>query len=442
VPHVRQKPDFCGEACAEMWLRKLGTSADQDYVFNQSGLDPMKARGCWTADLATALKRIGFRVGDVWARIDAEKADKAAEGVAAQWAATLADLRAGVPSIVCMHYDDQPSTTEHFRLVLGYDPKTDEVIYHEPAAADGAYKRMKRDAFLKTWALKGTGKTWTVIRLRLEAGEIKIGPKPEGLAPADFCQHLMDLKKKVPEGEGFTAVLEPPFFVVGDESPAMVRQRAQQTVRWAVDKLKDLYFKKDPAEIIDIWLFKNKDSYETHAKSLFGDNPTTPFGYYSSANRALVMNIATGGGTLVHEIVHPFIRSNFPECPSWLNEGLGSLYEQSEEKDGRIHGRTNWRLKGLQEAIEKGKVPPLDALCRTSDREFYDKDRGTNYAQARYLCYYLQEKGLLAKFYRDFAANRKEDPTGYRTLVQVLGEKDMDAFKKRWEEYVMKLRFP
>ena len=24
VPHVKQKPDFCGEACAEMYLRKLG----------------------------------------------------------------------------------------------------------------------------------------------------------------------------------------------------------------------------------------------------------------------------------------------------------------------------------------------------------------------------------------------------------------------------------
>ena len=41
------------------------------------------------------------------------------------------------------------------------------------------------------------------------------------------------------------------------------------------------------------------------------------------------MNIATGGGTLVHEIVHPFMAANFEQCPSWFNEGLGSLYEQS-----------------------------------------------------------------------------------------------------------------
>ena len=48
------------------------------------------------------------------------------------------------------------------------------------------------------------------------------------------------------------------------------------------------------------------------------------------------MNISTGGGTLVHEIVHPFIQSNFPNCPSWFNEGLGSLYEQCRERNGKI----------------------------------------------------------------------------------------------------------
>ena len=63
VPHVRQKPDFCGEACAAMYLQKLGRPVDQDYVFDQSGLDPMEARGCYTKELAAALrKRPGLRI--------------------------------------------------------------------------------------------------------------------------------------------------------------------------------------------------------------------------------------------------------------------------------------------------------------------------------------------------------------------------------------------
>jgi hypothetical protein len=53
-----------------------------------------------------------------------------------------------------------------------------------------------------------------------------------------------------------------------------------------------------------------------------------------------------------------------------------------------------------------------------------------------------QEKGLLVKFYRQFAAGQKDDPTGYKTLKAVLGEADMAAFQKRWVTYVSGLRFP
>ncbi|MHC4337381.1 MAG: hypothetical protein ACYSTG_05450 [Planctomycetota bacterium] len=77
VPHVRQKSDFCGEACAEMYLRKLGKKISQDYVFDQSGIDPFNGRGCFTVELARALKRIGFKVGNVWYKVAAEKADGA-----------------------------------------------------------------------------------------------------------------------------------------------------------------------------------------------------------------------------------------------------------------------------------------------------------------------------------------------------------------------------
>ena len=73
-------------------------------------------------------------------------------------------------------------------------------------------------------------------------------------------------------------------------------------------------------------------------------------------------------------------------------------------------------------------------------RAFYDDDaQGTHYAQARYLCYYLQERGLLTRFYREFHAAHASDPTGFDTLKKVLGETDMDAFQRRWEQFVLGL---
>ncbi len=259
-----------------------------------------------------------------------------------------------------------------------------------------------------------------------------------------FAQHVAQVRQRAPEG--FTVVEQPPFVVVGDESAEMVRKRAADTVKWAVDRLKELYFDCDPVETMEIWLFRDKESYIKHAFQLFGDTPTTPFGYYSAEHRALVMNIATGGGTLVHEIVHPYVHANFPECPVWFNEGLASLYEGCIEKDGQIYGLTNWRLFDLKDAITEGKTLSFEQLMVLSEEEFYggtvDASSGVFYAQARYLCYYLQEQGLLVTYYRDFVANAQTDPTGFNTLVRVLGETDMAAFKTKWEAFVQELRFP
>jgi hypothetical protein len=258
--------------------------------------------------------------------------------------------------------------------------------------------------------------------------------------PADFAAHVAALRAKLP-WEGFTIVVQEPFVVIGDEPPARVRSRAKGTVKWASDRLKALYFKEDPLAIVDVWLFKDKASYLRGNRALFDLTPSTPFGYYSPDDQALVMNIATGGGTLVHEMVHPFVAANFPGCPSWFNEGLASLYEQCRDVDGRITGLTNWRLPILQKALREERLPKLATLAE-SGRGFYTRDEGTNYAHARYLCYYLQERGLLVAFYERFRATRALDPSGQRALRDVLGVQDLERFQaETWTPYVRALRF-
>src|SRR3954468_17500129 len=94
VPHILQRPDFCGEACVEMVLRKLGKRGDQDYVFETSGLDPALGRGCYTRELARAVRQIGFRPGEVFYSVDPTRA---AEELEEQWRAVHADLANGIP---------------------------------------------------------------------------------------------------------------------------------------------------------------------------------------------------------------------------------------------------------------------------------------------------------------------------------------------------------
>lgn len=260
------------------------------------------------------------------------------------------------------------------------------------------------------------------------------------ISPESLQEYAAELRAALPEA-GYTVLVETPFVVIGNEAPERVRQHAERTIRWAVKHLQQDYFSRDPQPIVEIWLFGDKESYEAGCERLTGAKPGTPFGFYSAANRKLIMNIATGGGTLVHEIVHPFMAANFPGCPAWFNEGLASLYEQCGEEAGQITGYTNWRLRGLQLAISDQRALPIPAVVGTSTREFYGESAGLHYATARYLCLFLQERKLLREFYHRFRADAAEDPTGIGTLTRLLSVTDWNQFQTDWQSWVEQLQF-
>ncbi|MEO8702214.1 MAG: DUF1570 domain-containing protein [Kofleriaceae bacterium] len=265
----------------------------------------------------------------------------------------------------------------------------------------------------------------------------------DSFTQVEYGEHIAELRARLrKQGLGHLNVrIEDPFVVVGDSSLGALA-RSSGTVRWAADKLEQDFFDKRPTKILDIYLFATAESYETGVLALTGEAPSTPYGFYSSTHGAMFMNIATGGGTLVHEIVHPYVEADFPSAPAWLNEGLGSLFEQSAERDGRIVGLTNWRLGGLQRTIERGRLQAFSTLTHLPHTAFYGDETGTNYAQSRYLMYYLQEQGKLREFYQAFRDGHDRDPTGYKTLTAALDARDMAAFTRRWERYVMDLEFP
>ncbi len=243
-----------------------------------------------------------------------------------------------------------------------------------------------------------------------------------------------ELRKEL-EGKGFTVVVEAPFVIVGDESPKKVQSRVN-FVDWVVKLIEKDYFDKQPDKILVIWLFRNITTYKAGAKKFFDDEPTTPYGYYSSDDNALVMNIGPGAGTLSHELVHPYIEANFPDAPSWFNEGLASLYEQPREREGHMWGTTNWRLPGLTSMITARKLPSLRDLLTTSRDGFYDASYDS-YAYARFLCQYLQDHGKLREFYRAFVADK--DHTGVASLEKILGQ-SLEEFQPLFNKWALSLR--
>ena len=415
-----------------MYLNNLGEEVDQDYVFDAAGVDPSVGRGLIARELNGALREIGFHTGDVWTPVRSQR------DVHNQLGQMLEDLAADIPSIVCMNTARGPENTEHFRLILGYDARTDELIYHEPAVDDGAYRRMSANLFIELWPLKSEGTPDTIVRMRLKPGALAFGEQSSNRTAADYAQHIIQLRTGIPER--FTVLAEPPFVVIGNGTRKQVAAHARRTVHWTVTLLMRDFFLKEPDKILDIWVFEDEASYRYYAKQIFNDVPDTPYGYYSPNSGALVMNIGLGGGTLVHEIVHPFIEANFPDCPPWFNEGLGSLYEWPEDMDGRIYGVVNWRLAGLVQDIRAGRLGSFRRLMNLNQRQFYSEDTGANYAQSRYLLQYLQYKQKLRPYYHAFEKKHRTDPSGLHTLKQILGIEDLQRFQHEWEQWVLTLK--
>jgi hypothetical protein len=262
-------------------------------------------------------------------------------------------------------------------------------------------------------------------------------------ATPDYAAHVAAQKKRYGAAvKDLVTVVEPPFVVWGDEGALQVQRSAENTVRWAVKHLEAQFFARRPAAIYDIFLFKDADSYTRHAKALWGDTPTTPFGYASSQHRALVMDISTGGGTLVHEMVHPYVAANFPAAPTWINEGLASLFEQSADREGQLVGLTNWRLAGLVDAFREKRVKRFEVLVAGDDDFFRDEDEAVHYAQARYLMLYLQERGLLKAFIKRALEQQQQDPTGATALRETLGPAEWKGLDDSFRRWVPTLRFP
>lgn len=229
-----------------------------------------------------------------------------------------------------------------------------------------------------------------------------------------------------------------PFIVATNVAKDNLYRLKENTIRASYNAFYKDYFTELPREIITIYLFKNRQDYLYYSRKLFNESPSTPYGFYRSDERVMLMDISTGTGTLVHEMAHALLDADFPEAPTWFNEGFSSLYEQSRISAGSLEGVSNWRYPILRRAIETDSLVKLRQLLVSNDEQFYDDQEGYHYAEARYLCYYLQELGLLKTFYRNFKKNHATDPSGIKTLEELL-KKDIDEIEKDWLQWALKL---
>ena len=282
------------------------------------------------------------------------------------------------------------------------------------------------------------------IRLLILAAVLLCTPYSVAAAEASAeakSRDLLDRWRRRFQEENLRYTVAGPFVIAGDGSQGQINRYRDGTIVAAARALRATYFDRQPKEPVLILLFESRPPYERLAKQWFGDNDVPHYGFFRRRENVMLMNVSTGTGTLVHELVHALIAPDFPDVPDWFNEGLASLYEQCSLGGDAITGHENWRLPGLQRAIRAGTLRPLRELIE--DADFYDEGRvGINYAQARYVLMYLQEKGLLAEYYRRFRDGAKGDPRGLKTLEAVAAPRGLGPFEREWRRWVMGLRFP
>jgi len=248
----------------------------------------------------------------------------------------------------------------------------------------------------------------------------------------NFTARVNELKEKLTSD---FIVKEHSYFVIASN---LSEEETEKILKGTIDKTVECfyndYFSVKPDEATTIMLFKNDNTYRYWAKKLYDDDDLSRYGYYKPSEKTMLMNINTGTGTLVHEMTHALVRYDFPEIPSWFNEGLGSLYERCSLNNKTILGYVNWRLPALQDAIKDKSYRSLDELVKTDWDEFYGKNSEFNYAQARYLCMYMQEENILRKFYKKFRDTYKDDMTGKSQLEAVAGKslKDIESDFLQW----------
>lgn len=233
----------------------------------------------------------------------------------------------------------------------------------------------------------------------------------------------------------------PPFVLAGDLSADELKSWHAQTIGPASRAMAHSFFRIAPDEPITVLLFANEHSYDHYAHELFGDGQISIYGYYKRGQRVLVMNAATGAGTVVHELTHALADFDCPRIPDWFNEGLASLHEQCRirEDESGIDGLENWRLPILQKAIQEKRLRSLESLITGDDFRLHNI--GLNYAQARYFCLWLQRQGLLKEFFHRWRATQGSDPLGAEAVQATLTGRDWNAIDREFQNWVMTLEW-
>ncbi|MBE2226006.1 MAG: hypothetical protein IAE93_01630 [Ignavibacteria bacterium] len=246
---------------------------------------------------------------------------------------------------------------------------------------------------------------------------------------SDYSSVIREHSDQIPDGMSVTKFRH--FVIFSDMNDELTYKLIDNDIRNASDAMTNNYVNKLPDVVTPVYLFEQYDKYKEFVMDNYDidEDDISPYGFYKISKNVIVVRYVTWKGSITHEITHRFIKADFPEAPSWFDEGFASLNEKATFRNGNLIADFSWRIIPLRRAINENTYTGLKHLMQTNDNELYGKRTSYYYGQSRYLLMYLQENGLFEKYYRNFRDNFNKDNTGIKQLEAVTGKslKTLDA---------------
>ena len=207
--------------------------------------------------------------------------------------------------------------------------------------------------------------------------------------------------------------------------------KVKKRLKELCDGLRELLFEHPPDSYITVIVVSSMEDWTRKLRR----SPRSAGGYTPEDMVLAVRRMRA----LFHEFTHALHFADQDALnqkhPVWICEGLACLFEAFRKKKNGIVGVSNHRLGRLKEQIRGGSVISWNRLFRMGRWEFMRCSRSA-YAVAGFIMRYLQDKGLLSRWYKEYTRHYKEDPTGAKALEKVLGCGTEEA-EHKWRKWVL-----
>lgn len=252
-----------------------------------------------------------------------------------------------------------------------------------------------------------------------------LGSATRGELARSCDRSAKSLKSSLPPK--FHLVVRSPFIVAGDLPEMRLKRLHDDVIAPVARALRVTYFDHSPDHPISVVICSTEIQFRELAQQWDGHNDRGYHGYYQRDKRRILLDLEAGNGSLAHELTHALSQCDFEAMPEWFDEGLAALHEDAtfSKPHNCLMGSKNWRCLVTDQALRSGQLPSFTELTRPSG--FRAGDVNIRYATARSVCLFLQDRGLLAKFYKALRQEGVRDPTGIETLCRALKVSDVTA---------------